>query len=61
LAFYATACTPNFFELENDFGMTPLQAVKEKISMIRDQVSEVGIDGNLKDKLYHKIEKLLAV
>lgn len=61
LSFFLTACTPRFMELENDFGMTPLVAVQEKISMIRDKVSDKEIGSQEKDKLYRKMEKLLAV
>jgi hypothetical protein len=61
LSFYLTACNPRFLELENDFGMTPLAAVKEKVAMIRDKVEAKNVGSQEKDKLYRKMEKLLAV
>ena len=34
LEFFLTACTSSFLELENDFGLTPKQALAEKVSML---------------------------
>jgi ankyrin repeat protein len=61
LSFYLTACTPKFLELENDFGMTPLVALQEKVSMIREKVADKEMTSQEKDKFYRKMEKLLAV
>lgn len=61
LTFYLTACTPNFLLLENDFGLTPLAAVEEKISMTREALQDKDIKPQVKDKKYRKLEKLMAV
>ena len=42
LELYLTASTPAFLELQNDFGMTPLQSVVEKISLIYEKIAELN-------------------
>jgi ankyrin repeat protein len=42
LEMYLTAATPAFLELQNDFGLTPLQSVKEKISLIYEKIADLN-------------------
>lgn len=35
-----TACTPAFLEVQNDFGLTPLESLKEKISQIYEKIAD---------------------
>jgi len=37
LEFYVTACTKTFLEIQNDFGFTPKEAVKEKIRLLEEK------------------------
>ena len=37
LEFYATACSKSFLEIQNDFGFTPKEAVKEKIRILEEK------------------------
>jgi hypothetical protein len=39
---FLTASTPAFLELQNDFGLTPLQAAKEKISLIYEKIADLN-------------------
>jgi len=34
LEYYLSNCTSKFLEIENDFGLTPLEATKEKIKLL---------------------------
>ncbi len=57
-----TACTPPFLELENDFGLTPKQALGEKVAMLQDQVRQKqGATHDERDKMLRRLEKLLQV
>jgi ankyrin repeat protein len=48
LEFYLSNCTQKFLEMENDFGLTPLEAIKEKLKVYEseEQTDEV------KSKIY---------
>lgn len=59
LAFYLTACTPAFLQLQNDFGLTPYEAVSEKISILEDRSQDKESSLEEKDKNLIKIENLL--
>lgn len=37
LEFYISACTKGFLEMQNDFGFTPKEAVKEKIRILEEK------------------------
>lgn len=36
LEFLITACTKNFTEMQNDFGFTPLESLKEKVRHLEE-------------------------
>lgn len=61
LEFYLTACTPSFLTLENDFGLTPIQALSEKVSILEDKIREKECSQEDKDKYFSKIEKLQEI
>ena len=56
-----TACTASFLELENDFSLTPLQALSEKISILQEQARDKDLAIDKKEKTLRKLEKLLRV
>lgn len=51
LEFYLSNCTSKFVEIENDFGFTPLEAIKEKIKFHEADQGDKE-DEKLKSKLY---------
>lgn len=59
LEFFLTACTPAYLEIENDFGLTPAQALSEKIAILEDKSVDKDCSAEDKDKCLIKIEKLL--
>lgn len=42
LQFFLTACTPAFLDVQNDFGLTPLESLKEKISLIYEKIADMN-------------------
>ena len=36
LGFYLTACTPQFLEIQNDFGFSPIEAARQKLAMVKE-------------------------
>lgn len=38
LKFYVSSVTKNFLLIQNDFGLTPLEAVKEKCNHVQDRL-----------------------
>ena len=58
LEFYLSACTPSFLTLENDFGLTPIQATAEKICILQEKIRDKECSLEAKDKYFSKIEKL---
>lgn len=62
LEFYLNNCTQKFIETENDFGLTPLEAVKEKIKVIEESnKNEEKAKDSEKTKIYDlkRAEELL--
>ena len=43
LYYFLTASTPSFLELENDFGLTPLMLVEDKLEILRERMGEIVI------------------
>lgn len=52
LEFYLTNCTQKFLEIENDFGFTPLEAIKEKIKFLETEQDEKEEDDKIKGEIY---------
>lgn len=61
LEFYLSNCTRKFLDLENDFGLTPLEIVKEKLKFIETEQDEQNEDDALKTQVYElkRTEELL--
>lgn len=43
LYYFLTASTPSFLELENDFGLTPIMLVDDKIEILKERMGEIVI------------------
>jgi len=63
-----TAVTPAFMELENDFGLTPLSLVSEKLDMLKERlVQDVpesyspDIVEEMRQKASEKISKMKQI
>lgn len=52
LEFYLTNCTQKFLEIENDFGLTPLEAVKEKLKFLESEEDAKKQDDMFKSQIY---------
>jgi len=68
LDFFMTAVTPAFMELENDFGLTPLSLVSEKLDMLKERlVQDVpesyspDIVEEMRQKASEKISKMKQI
>ena len=51
LEFYLSNCTEKFTGIENDFGLTPLEAVHEKLKFIEGKDNEID-DEEFKSQVY---------
>lgn len=47
LEFYTTACSKTFLEIQNDFGFTPKEAVKEKIRLLEEKSHQAKKDDKI--------------
>lgn len=52
LEFYLSNCTSKFLEIENDFGLTPLESTKDKIKFLEAEEVNKKEDDIFKSKVY---------
>ena len=53
LEFYLTNCTNKYLDIENDFGLTPLEAIKEKLKFLETEQDDGKKDNEeIKSKIY---------
>ena len=61
LKFYIEVCTPNFLQIQNDFGLTPVEALEQKIQMIQEKAGNPEMTKQEKEKLFNKMLHLRNV
>ena len=59
LEYFLSNCTPKFTEVENDFGLTPLEAVREKINLQESKEDDDKDEAKVKLHDLKRAEELL--
>ena len=64
LEFLCSAVTPNFLQIQNDFGFTALEAAQEKYHLVEDQLMGAKSDKNTPEtaaQLREKMDRLQVI